>query len=145
MTHPAPRSIRNACSVLWGNPGARWLLLAAGVCTAGTWIAVLAIPRIPGVDTVVTHYSTTFGIDALGSWRQLLRLPSMATVLMVMNMSIAIACMRGARADTISPAMLPPAASAILVATALLSFIALVGALFLLRVNLHYLGGASAL
>ncbi|MBI2482584.1 hypothetical protein HYV74_00205 [Candidatus Uhrbacteria bacterium] len=145
MAHLTGRSLREVCRILGAHPGARWLLLVAVVCTAGTWITVLAIPRIPGNDTVVTHYSTTFGIDALGAWRQLFRLPSIATILLGMNVGIAVASIRATRPDAHPVPLLPPAAQTMLIASALLSAVALVGALFLLRVNLHYFGSSGAI
>ncbi|MDO8463623.1 MAG: hypothetical protein Q7S96_05175 [bacterium] len=67
----------------------RWMIIGAFLLLAGTWIAAFAVPNVPGAASLVTHYTTTFGIDALGSWRALVRLPLTGTVFVLLNIVLA--------------------------------------------------------
>jgi hypothetical protein len=68
----------------------RWAIGVAAILLAGAWIFVLGIPSpLTSNGTLIVHYSTSFGIDALGTWRDIMRLPVVGSVLFVLNMSIA--------------------------------------------------------
>lgn len=116
---------------LLAHPCLRWCAIVALVLLAAAWIAVLAIPNLPGTDAVVVHYTTTFGIDALGSWRDLLRLPLTGTMLLAVNFTIA----RVLIAPNASPDTVPAATTVLAIASVIIEFTVLVGCLLLLNVN----------
>ncbi|MFH1098964.1 MAG: hypothetical protein V1723_03530 [Candidatus Uhrbacteria bacterium] len=62
-------------------------MLVSVVFTAGAWIAMCAVPRVG--NEFILHYTTVFGIDAVGPWADLFRLPAFGTVLLVANTIIA--------------------------------------------------------
>lgn len=109
----------------------RWVLLVSGVLLAGAWIATAAVPILPGEAAIVVHYTTTFGVDALGSYRDLLRFPVVGTTLVAFNVILAtLLGPEGAEGA-------PRAAAQFLVAAALvLSIFICTGAFLLLRANL---------
>lgn len=114
---------------LLGRLAARWSIIVAAALTAGTWVAVVAVPVPVGDSAVVAHYTTTFGIDALGSWSSLLRLPVTGTIILLVNTAVArlLAASSGIAERR--------AVDSILTATILLEFALLVGAILLLRMN----------
>ena len=124
---------------LLAHPFLRWCAIIAFVLLAVAWIAVLAIPNLPGADAVVVHYTTTFGIDALGSWRDLLRLPLTGTMLLVVNVAIA----RVLIAPSAPPDALPPATLVLVIASVIIEFTVLVGCLLLWRINTGSLSGLN--
>ncbi|MDO8622334.1 MAG: hypothetical protein Q7R80_03835 [bacterium] len=118
---------------LLAHPFLRWCAIVALVLLTAAWIAVLAIPNLPGTDAVVVHYTTTFGIDALGSWRDLLRLPLTGTILLAVNFTIA----RVLIAPNTSPDMVPTATTVLAIASVIIEFTVLVGCILLWRVNIR--------
>lgn len=87
---------------------------------------MLAIPNRAADESIIVHYTTTFGIDALGSWTDLMRLPLTGTVLLVVNCGLAWFLTRQDHVD---------APTVLMVASVVLEFAVLIGALLLLRVN----------
>ncbi|MDP3771107.1 MAG: hypothetical protein Q8R16_02305 [bacterium] len=116
---------------LLARPFLRWCAIVACALLAAAWIAVLAIPNLPGSDAVVVHYTTTFGIDALGSWRDLLRLPLTGTILFAVNFTIA----RVLITPNTSQDMVPTATTVLAIASVIIEFTVLVGCILLWRVN----------
>lgn len=106
-------------------------MIVAFALLSTAWITVFAIPNLPGTDAIVVHYTTTFGIDALGSWRDLLRLPLTGTILLIVNLTIA----RALASPSAPSDVLPPATTVLIVASAVIEFTVLVGCLLLWRVN----------
>lgn len=115
------------------HPLLRWCAIVAFAFCSAAWIVVLAIPNIPGTDAVVVHYTTTFGIDALGSWRDLLRLPLTGTMLLAVNLTIARVLV-GASAP---PDAAPHATVVLAIASVIIEFVVLVGCVLLWRVNMR--------
>lgn len=113
------------------HPLLRWCTIIAFVFCVAAWIAVVAIPNIPGTDAVVIHYTTTFGIDALGSWRDLLRLPLTGTILLAVNLTIARVLV-GANAP---PDTAPHATVVLAIASVVIEFVVLIGCVLLWRAN----------
>lgn len=121
---------------LFARPSFRWCVIGAASFLAGAWIAILGIPNVADGDAVIVHYTTTFGIDALGSWGELARLPLTGTALLIVNIGLAWFLARGEGAtDALPPGGVPTAASVLLVASILLEFIVLIGCLLLFRAN----------
>lgn len=131
------------------SPLCRWSLIASAAFLAVAWGVTLATPRIPGSAAVVVHYTTTFGIDALGAWSDLLRLPILGTVVFLLNAAIArgIAGIHahpvgpdGAPMEAAPPAaplMPTPSVTALTAATAFLEATIALAAILLWRVNTH--------
>lgn len=119
------------------QPFARWCAIIAAALLAGAWIAILGIPNAPGSAGVIIHYTTTFGIDALGSWADLLRLPLTGTALLAVNVALARFFVRleisdrRLRVGEISSSTV----SILLVASVALEFMVFVGAVLLRKVN----------
>lgn len=117
---------------------ARWCLFCTCFVLFGAWIAVLAVPRIPDAQYVV-HYTTTFGIDALGSWESLLRLPITGSAFVILNMSIAMLLSPRPVQQELFRAPLAPhlsVASALLcVASCVVAMTVLLGSVLLWRMN----------
>ncbi|MDO8599348.1 MAG: hypothetical protein Q7S02_04520 [bacterium] len=111
---------------LLAHPFVRWCAVASMTFLAGAWIAILAIPNSTADESIIVHYTTTFGIDALGSWTDLMRLPLTGTVLLVVNCGLARFLARQDHVD--APIVL-------MVASVVLEFAVLIGALLLLRMN----------
>ena len=136
-----PVTRRALSRVLWtfrdpllAHPFTRWCVVVATAFLAGAWVAVLAITDTPGEDAVIVHYTTTFGIDALGSWGEITRLPLTGTVLLAVNVILA----RFFAHPSTTPeeaSDLPRASAVLIVASVILEFAVLVGALLLWRVN----------
>lgn len=131
---------------LFAQPFARWCTVAATALLAGAWIAIAAIPHVAWEESIVVHYTTTFGIDALGRWTDLLRIPTTGTVLLAVNLGAARFLARPAIGDPLSvsdrrtdreelgPAL--PTASRVLVAASVAIEIAvLIASVLLWRVN----------
>jgi len=108
---------------LLASPFLRWCTIVATALNLGAWIVILGIPSLPGPDAIVIHYTTTFGIDALGDWKDLLRLPVTGTVLLGANIVIA--------------RLLATEAASVLLITAnvLIEFAVLLGSILLWQVN----------
>jgi len=115
------------------HPFLRWCGIVSLAFLATAWITIIAVPNLPGADAVVVHYTTTFGIDALGSWRDLLRLPLTGTILLAVNLTIA----RALVAPSAPPDVVPPATIVLIVASVVIEFTVLVGCLLLWRVNMR--------
>jgi hypothetical protein len=135
-------------SPLLAAPSARWCIIIAVALLAAAWVAILGIPVLPGGDALIVHYTTTFGIDALGSWRDLLRLPLTGTALFLVNLTIARMLQPEAESrkpETMAGALrqqahrstvaLSPASSILVVANIPLQFIVLLGSVLLWRAN----------
>jgi len=129
-----------------GRAHIRWCAIAAISFLAGAWIAVLAIPNVPESASLVVHYTTTFGIDALGSWRDLAMLPLSGTVLLLINVVLAWfltrAEVRGQRLEVGAasagpsvPDALPHAPAVLMAASAVIEFAVLINAVLLWRAN----------
>lgn len=114
-------------------PFARWCTIVAATLLTAAWVVIFGIPNLPGPDALIVHYTTTFGIDALGNWRDLLRLPLTGTVLCVVNLVIAHILSTGSgqpHAVSLSPASL-----ILVVANIPLQFTVLLGSVLLWRIN----------
>ena len=126
---------------LFERPFARWCIVVSTAAITGAWIAILAIPAIPGDIGIVTHYTTTFGIDALGRWTELIWLPIVGTISVVANVTIAWFALRPpprlrARVTQWS-STIADVVPMLLSATVLITFLVLIGSLLLLRVNMR--------
>lgn len=140
------RTLHTVRDPLFRHPIARWCACAALLFLGASWIAILAIPILPESDAMIVHYSTTFGIDALGTWRELLQLPIIGAAVFGVNVGLArflvddrIARARG-RGDGPEPeprvaATLAPATALLMVATVFVEFATAVGSVLLWRVN----------
>ncbi|MDO8425162.1 MAG: hypothetical protein Q7T01_01460 [bacterium] len=131
--------VRRVCAFshpLLANSQTRWMAVAAGALLAGAWIAALAVPNVPDAASLVTHYTTTFGIDAFGSWHDLARIARTGSAFIAFNIALAFGL-------TPRNAPAPATASVFLLAAAvLLAFAALVGTVLLW--NMNGVGYASA-
>lgn len=114
---------------LLSAPFARWCTIVAVTLLTAAWVVILGIPNLPGPDALIVHYTTTFGIDALGNWRDLLRLPLTGTVLLIANLTIARLLTTG------SDVPLPQASQILIVANIPLQFTVLLGSVLLWRIN----------
>lgn len=122
---------------LLAQPFARWSAIVASTLNLAAWIVVLGIPNIPGPDAVVLHYTTTFGIDALGSWPNLFRLPLTGLALLAANLALARLFAKlevgGGRLEV--RGQLPHASTILLIASVVLEFAVLLGTVLLWQVN----------
>lgn len=114
-------------------PFARWCTITAAALLTAAWVVILGIPNLPGPDALIVHYTTTFGIDALGNWRDLLRLPLTGTVLLAVNLAIARVLATGPERPNV--ASLSSASQILIVANIPLQFAVLLGSVLLWRVN----------
>lgn len=120
-------------TTLLSAPFARWCTIVAVTLLIGSWIVVFGIPSLPGNDALIIHYTTTFGIDALGNWRDLLRLPLTGTVLLLVNLVIArLLATESGQPHHVS---LPPSSQILIIANIPLQFTVLLGSVLLWRVN----------
>lgn len=115
-------------------PSARWCTIVAVALLLGAWVVILGIPNLPGPDAIIVHYTTTFGIDALGNWRDLLRLPLTGTVLLAVNLAIARVLATGPELP--NAASLSPASQILIIANIPLQFTVLLGSVLLWKVNI---------
>lgn len=118
---------------LLSAPFARWCTIAAIALLIGSWIAIFGIPGLPGNDALIVHYTTTFGIDALGNWRDLLSLPLTGTVLLAVN--LVIARLLATESGQPPHASLSPSSQILIIANIPLQFTVLLGSVLLWRVN----------
>lgn len=116
------------------SPLIRWCIIAAIALCVGAWIVILSIPNLPGPDAIIVHYTTTFGIDALGNWRDLLRLPVTGTVLLGVN--LAIARLLAVSHDASGGPARSPASLILVTASVPIEFTVLLGVVLLWRVNM---------
>ncbi|MFH1430759.1 MAG: hypothetical protein ABIG71_04570 [Candidatus Uhrbacteria bacterium] len=122
LTHP-----------IFARPLSRWCVLSAAMLLIGAWVATFAVPNAES-GAIVVHYTTTFGIDALGSWRDLLRLPITGSILVVLDVVLAfLLTERDEQAPT-------PASWILVIAALLIAFVVCFGTLLLLRMNLLFEG-----
>ncbi len=77
---------------LFALPTARITIPFALALVAAGWIATLVtLPRVAKTaGTIPLHYNIYFGVDAIGSWWQLLIVPAFATLVFLVNMAIAL-------------------------------------------------------
>lgn len=127
------RSIITFRTPLLSVPSARWCTIAAAALLTAAWVVILGIPNLPGPDALIVHYTTTFGIDALGNWNDLLRLPLTGTVLCVVNLVIARVLATGPEQP--NAAALSPASQILIVANIPLQFTVLLGSVLLWKAN----------
>ncbi|MBI4434663.1 hypothetical protein HY635_02500 [Candidatus Uhrbacteria bacterium] len=126
---------------LLGTPFTRWCIIVATALNLGAWVVILGIPNLPGTDAIIIHYTTTFGIDALGNWRDLLRLPVTGTVLLGANIAIARLLATGSDAPRSAPPS--PAARILVAASVPIEFAVLLGTILLWNINGGSLNGSN--
>lgn len=108
----------------------RRCIIASIAFIAAAWVAALAVPHLPGEAPLIVHYTTTFGVDALGDWWDFVRLPLTGTVLVALN--VTLARILTSRADGA-----PSAASvALVVASVCIAWVVCMGTVLLWSKNL---------
>ncbi|MBI4142344.1 hypothetical protein HY480_00540 [Candidatus Uhrbacteria bacterium] len=112
---------------LLASPRIRWIAAGAAVMLAVAWAAILVLPKDLEPDALVTRYTFTFGIGALGGWPNLLELPVIGTILLLVNLTVARLLTR-----TVD---IPPPVTLLLTATLLLEIGIAIGSATLLIVN----------
>lgn len=68
----------------WTDPVIFFALALAVLANAGLW-AALYFTVIPTDAPIILHYNIYFGVDAIGDWRSLYFMPTLAAALLGLN------------------------------------------------------------
>lgn len=68
---------------------ARWLLLLGALANLTDWIALKIFIR-PVDFPIILHYNVFFGVDMLGSWKEVFILPFIGLILLLVNGFLAL-------------------------------------------------------
>ncbi len=66
-----------------------WLLLANFLTNLVNWILLAIFIRPIDID-IILHYNIYFGVDAMGSWKQVFLLPVIGLILLTINTMLAV-------------------------------------------------------
>lgn len=66
-----------------------WLLLLSAIANIANWL-LLKIFIIPVDFSIILHYNVYFGVDVLGSWKQVFLLPGIGLMLWFMNVFLSL-------------------------------------------------------
>lgn len=69
----------------WTDPVIFFSIVLAVLVNAALWVA-LFWTVIPTDSPIILHYNIYFGVDAVGNWKSLFFMPTLAAVLLILNL-----------------------------------------------------------
>ena len=71
----------------WTDPVVFFLIILAILANVGLW-AVLFWTVVPTDLPIILHYNIYFGVGAIGDWKSLFFMPTLAAVLLFLNLAL---------------------------------------------------------
>lgn len=71
----------------WTDPVVFFLIILAILANIGLW-AVLFWTVVPTDLPIILHYNIYFGVGAIGDWKSLFFMPTLAAVLLFLNLAL---------------------------------------------------------
>lgn len=68
---------------------ARWLLILTLIANLGDW-ALVYFGVTPTETPIILHYNVYFGVDSIGSWKQVYLLPAVGLVVILANFILSL-------------------------------------------------------
>jgi hypothetical protein len=69
----------------WTDPVIFFSIILAILTNAGLWIALFRTV-VPTDSSIILHYNIYFGVDVVGNWKSLFSMPTLAAVLLLLNL-----------------------------------------------------------
>jgi len=69
----------------WTDPVIFFSIILAILTNAGLWVALFRTV-VPTNSPIILHYNIFFGVDAVGDWKSLFFMPTLAAVLLFLNL-----------------------------------------------------------
>jgi len=71
----------------WTDPVIFFSIVLAVLANAALWVALLRTV-MPTDSPIILHYNIYFGVDEVGNWKSLFFMPTLAAVLLFLNLTL---------------------------------------------------------
>jgi hypothetical protein len=88
------KTFASAFKSYWHYLPNRWYLLILFILQAGLWYLAYYIFNLVGEELFVSHYNVDFGIDGIGSAKQVFQIPIVTLVILLVNIGLVITIAR---------------------------------------------------